>query len=301
MTFSRLYILAAVLLLAACATHATEGTHPPVDNGAQWIATCKPDDAWDKAGPPFHIYGDTYYVGTCGITAVMIAGDKGLVIIDGGPRNGGPLIAANVEALGFRMKDVKILLHTHEHHDHVGGLAYLQEQSGARVIASRAAAPVLESGVTADDDPQAGRHAPFAPVEVSGIVEDGDTVTLGDLELTAVASPGHTHGALTWTWRACEGQDCKSVVYMDSFTSVSADSYRFSDHPDYVAQFKASLAKVKALPCDIALTPHPAAGAMFERIASDVGLIDDAECRLYIEDMEASLDKRLERERAAAR
>lgn len=299
MSVHRTLLLNALLatLFAGCASAAQPTANRVVDNGATWIRQCDPDDAWDKAGPPFRIHGDSYYVGTCGITAVLIAGNKGHVLIDGGPRNSGPLISANVEALGFRMQDVKILLHTHEHFDYVGGLAYLQKRSSARVIASRLAAPVLASGIASDDDPQAGTHAPFEPVAVSETIAGGSKVTLGDIELTAIETPGHTPGALSWTWRDCEGDDCKTIVYMDSLSPMSSESYRFSDHPAYVARYKSSLATLARIPCDIALTPHPAAGAMFERIASDVGLIDSRECRLYADDIAVALDRRLAKER----
>lgn len=285
-----------VMSFAFCATVVQADSRVGLDRGAAWIKQCKADDAWDKAGPPFRIFGDTYYVGTCGIAAVLIAGDEGHVIIDGGPRNGGPLVAANVEALGYRMADVRILLHSHEHFDHVGGLADLQRRSDASVIASAAAAAVLESGVVAETDPQSGMHEPFTPVAVNGTIGDGETVTLGKLELTALETPGHSPGALSWTWRDCENDTCKPIVYMDSLSPVSSDSYRFSDHPEYLARYQAGLERLAATPCDIALTPHPAASAMFERIASDVGLIDGQECQRYAGDIAEALERRLERE-----
>lgn len=286
-----------VMWVAISTTNINADTDSKVDTGATWIKHCKPDDAWDKAGPPFRIFGESYYVGTCGITAVLIVGDKGHVIIDGGPRDAGPLVAANVEALGYQMTDVKILLHTHEHFDHVGGLADLQWRSGASVIASKSAATVLESGIITENDPQAGMHAPFTPVSVSETIGDQETLTLGNLVLTAIATPGHTPGALSWTWRDCENENCKVLVYMDSLSPISSDSYRFSEHPEYLGRFKSALERISVVKCDIALTPHPAAGAMFERIASEVGLVDDQECRLYVEDMAKALERRLEREK----
>jgi metallo-beta-lactamase class B len=299
-------LIAVIALVFGCtkgglATGDAEKTVPDaaqttVDEGADFLAACDPWDDWDKTAPPFRIYGETYYVGTCGISAILIAGNEGHILIDGGPNNGGPLLAANIEALGFDIEDVEILLHTHEHYDHVGGLADLQARSGARVIASALAAPVLASGETAMDDPQFGTHDPFAPVKVSDTISDGETVALGTLKLTAMETPGHTPGALSWSWRDCADGDCKTIVYMDSLSPISRDDYRFSDHADYVAKFRAALVRLQTIPCDVALTPHPAASAMFERLASNVGLIDDAECRLYATDILALLDKRLEKE-----
>jgi metallo-beta-lactamase class B len=136
-------------------------------------------------------------------------------------------------------------------------------------------------------------HHPFAPVDVSGTVNDGETISLGNIEATAMATPGHTPGALSWTWQDCEDDDCKTLVYMDSLSPISSKSYRFSDHPDYVTSFKSALARLAVIPCDIALTPHPAASAIFERIASEKGLIDDQECKLYVDDISIALDRKL--------
>lgn len=289
-------IICAGLLLTACATTTTIPASQNV-TGAEWATLCKEwSNDWDRPGPPFRIYGNSYYVGTCGIASILIAGNSGHVLIDGASRSGGPLIAANVEALGFDLSDVKILLHSHEHFDHVGGLAHLQARSGAKVIASPLAAPVLVSGQISDDDPQAGMHDPFAPVEVSATVNDGETISQSDIELTAMATPGHTPGALSWTWQDCENAVCKKLVYMDSLSPISSSSYRFSDHPDYIAAYKAALTRLAVIPCDIALTPHPAASVMYERIASQKGLIDDQECKLYADDILVALERRIDKE-----
>ena len=299
-------LICAVFLLSGCAekrieagpanTVKTADAQVSFGGGADFLAVCEPWDDWDKPASPFRIYGETYYVGTCGITAILVAGDAGHTLIDGGPNNGGPLVAANIDALGFNIADVKIILHTHEHYDHVGGLAYLQARSGARVVASERAAPVLSSGETAMDDPQFGTHDPFAPVEVRETIRDGEAVTLGKLKLTAIETPGHTPGALSWSWRDCADGGCKTIVYMDSLSPVSADDYRFSDHPEYLAAYRAGLQKLAAAPCDIALTPHPAASGMFERLADANGLIDRDQCRLYAEKISVALDARLEME-----
>lgn len=293
-------LVLAAFFVASCAIPEERLALTPtnnIDDGSEWITKCGPKDPWDKAGPPFRIYGDTYYVGTCGIAAILVAGKEGHFLIDGGPRNGGPMIAANVRALGFDLDDVKVLLHSHEHFDHVGGLAYLKKKSKARMIASVAAAPVLESGVGAADDPQAGMHSPFAAVEVNGTIEDGEDIVLGRNRVTAIETPGHTPGALSWRWKACEAGDCKTVVYMDSLSPISNKTYRFTDHPDYVARYKEGLAKLAETECAIALTPHPAASKMFARLAAEGGLEDDQQCRLYAEKISERLEARLRRDK----
>lgn len=303
---ARLCAVAALPLALAVSACAASSVRPPASEAAstasvppasQWVSSCKDWDEWDKAGPPFRVYGNTYYVGTCGITALLIAGDAGHVLIDGGTAAGAPVIAANIERLGFRLEDVKLLLSSHEHFDHVGGLAELQRMTGARVLASEAAAPVLSSGIASPDDPQHGMHDPFAAMRVDGTVTPGKAVKLGALSLTPIATPGHTPGALSWRWTACEGAECRSIVYADSLSPISADGYRFTDHPDTVSAFRAGLERLAAQTCDIVLAPHPSAAKMRERLVAG-SMIDPAGCTDYAAGIATRLDARLAEERA---
>jgi metallo-beta-lactamase class B len=264
-----------------------------------WPAACKDWDEWDTPGPPFKVYGNTYYVGTCGIGAILIAGEKHHVLIDGGTEAGGRLIAANIGRLGYDIADIRFLLSSHEHHDHAGGLAYLQQASGAIMLTSRAAGAVLASGNAGADGPQAGINPPLPRIEIGAPVEDGDTINLRELKVTALATPGHTPGAMSWQWQSCEAGDCKTIVYADSLSPVSSDTYRFSDHPDYVAAYRASIAKVAALDCDILLTPHPSASGMREKLLAGE-LSGGMTCRAYAESVGQRLDARLAEEAAAA-
>jgi len=269
-----------------------------------WTAACTDHDEWDAPGPPFRIHGNTYYVGTCGISAMLITGDEGHVLIDGGTEAGGPLIAANVERLGFAMDDVKILLLSHEHFDHAGGLAHLQQLSAARLLVSPPAARTMATGTASPEDPQALTLDPFTPAKVAGTIDDGETVTLGALSITGLATPGHSPGATSWTWRSCArpdaGEDCRQIAYLDSLSAVSAQSYRFSAHPELVARFRTSLDKVAQIPCDIVLTPHPTASAMPVRIAEPAGLVDQTGCARYAKTMHDRLDERLAGEDATS-
>ena len=284
-------------LCGVCAAHSLPSF--PADQSAgrrDWVGACTDWDEWDKPGPPFRIHGDTWYVGTCGIAAILVTGDVGHILIDGGTAAGAGLIAANIAALGFRIEDVKVLLQSHVHFDHVGGLAELQRRSGAKLIAAPEAAPVMASGETAADDPQFGMHDPFPAARVDEVLGDSMTVRLGALELRAIATPGHAPGALSWYWPSCDDEGCVSVVYVDSLSPISSDSYRFSDHPEYVAGFRAGLERLSALDCTILVTPHPSASAMRERLESDAGLVDTAACRNYAAAIAERLDARLAEE-----
>ncbi len=266
--------------------------------GPLWAAKCNGSHDWTKSAPPVRIHANTYLVGTCGIASVLIVGSDGDILIDGGPEGAADLIAANVRSLGFRVQDVRIILNSHEHSDPVGGIAKLQQLSGATVMTSAAAARVLASGIPATDDPQFGVVKPFPPAQVGRVIEDGGDVRLGDLMLTAIATPGHTAGGLSWRWVSCDGGVCRTIVYADSLHPISNDTYRFSDHPDTVAAFRASIAKIAASPCEILLTPHPEVSAMPDRLALGKPLLDPDACKAYAAERSRQLDDRLAQEAA---
>lgn len=285
--------LAAALLLAAAAP--APAAPPPTVPEA-----CAGRDGWSEPAVPQRVFANVWYVGTCGISAVLITSPQGHVVIDGGPRDAGGLIAASIVRAGFRLRDVRWILSSHEHHDHAGGIAELARLTGARVAATRANAAVLATGKPAADDPQAGDLSPFAPVRAARILADGEVLRLGPIEITAHATPGHSPGSTSWTWRACEGQLCHALAYADSISAVAAPGYRFTDHPTYVARFRQALATVAGLDCDLVITPHPSASNLFDRLAGKAPLAAPGACRTYAAQGTAGLDARLAREAAEA-
>ena len=306
--FARAAILSALLATTAAAQitiplgktpRQIERPINPVEEwGPRWGAACKDWDEWDKAAPPVRIHGNTYLVGTCGISAILITGNEGHVLIDAGTEKGAELIADNIRQLGFRLRDIKYLLMSHEHFDHVGGMARLQQLTGATLVTSAPAEKVLNTGVDSTDDPQAGMHKPFPAASVGRVIADGGEVRLHDLNLTAITTPGHTPGALSWRWESCDGGVCRTMVYADSLSAVSRDDYKFSDHPEYLAAFRASIAKIADSPCEILLTPHPSASNMRDRMTGTAPLFDVEGCRAYAAKLTKNLDDRLVREKA---
>jgi metallo-beta-lactamase class B len=263
---------------------------------------------WTAPQAPFRIHGDTYYVGTRGLGAILIASPQGHVLIDVPMAENAKTIEANIRALGFRVEDVRLILNSHAHFDHAGGIAALAHDSGAKVRASAASARALRSGGDDPDDPQHGMAAAFAPVAVAATFADGETVRLGPIALTAHLTPGHTPGSTTWSWRSCEGGRCLDLVYADSLTLLSAAGYRYGDpaHPERVAGFRRGLDTIAALPCDVLITPHPEASGFLDRVARrDAGeadaLVDRTACRRYAEAGGARLQARLAEEKAAQR
>ncbi|MBB6253483.1 subclass B3 metallo-beta-lactamase [Nitrospirillum iridis] len=296
--------LAPAILSCALAAHAYAGT--PTAKTAP--AACKEGADWNTPAPPVHIHGNVWYVGTCGLSSILVTSPQGHILIDGATEKAAPLIEANIRALGFRVEDVRILLNSHEHLDHAGGLKQLQRDSGADVLALPAAADALERGKGDRGDPQFLSIDPFPAVTPVRRIKDGEVVTLGPLALTAHATPGHTPGATTWTWDSCSdggpnGGQCRHVVYADSLSAYTDDAYRYSDeaaHPGMVARFRQAIATVAALPCDILLTPHPDASAMWRRLGPNATepLVDDTACRRHAEAVSVRLDKRLATEQA---
>jgi metallo-beta-lactamase class B len=266
--------------------------------GPQLATICKDRDGWDDPAAPAEIFANTYYVGTCGISAILIAGKKGSILIDSGTDRGATLIAQNIRDLGFPLSSVRILLHSHEHLDHVGGMGRIQKLTGAQLYASPTAARVFATGIATGDDPQVGLNKPFPTARVDRIIADGEIVRLGNLWLTGVATPGHTPGAMSWHWVSCDGGVCRSIVYADSLSPISRDDYRFSDHPAYLAAYRRSINRIAALDCDILLTPHPSASGMFERFAGK-SMENPNGCRDYAARLTKQLDERLAKEKGA--
>lgn len=262
------------------------------------VPPCEMCATWNVTQEPFRLYGNAYYVGVHGLSSVLITSDKGHILIDGDIAESAPKIAASIRALGFRIEDVKLLLNSHVHYDHAGGLAELQRLSGAKVAASAASAKVLMSGAPGTDDPQFGILPPIAKIAHVDVIKDGETLRVGPLAVTAHFTPGHTPGGTTWTWTSCENKRCLNLVFADSLTAVSAPGYKFTANPRALQDFDRSFATVGKLPCDLLLTTHPQASNLWERLekrtAGDSNaLVDARACERYVADSREGLRKRV--------
>lgn len=253
----------ALLLAGAVAPLAAQDRDvvPPTPN-------CSSCAAWNVPHAPFKLYGNTYYVGTDGLSSVLVTSPDGHVLIDGGLPESAPLIRRNIEALGFSLSDVKLILNSHAHYDHAGGIAMLARISGATVAASAPSARWLQLGNSLQDDPQYGINPSYPAVPRVRIISDGEVLKVGRLELTAHFSGGHTPGGTTWSWRSCEAGTCQTLVYADSYSAISAKGFRFSGNTTYPSAAD-DLRKTQALfdriPCDLLITPHPGLTELFAR------------------------------------
>ena len=295
-----------LLLTAACAAPASmlvaQGAITPRANECQYCA------AWNLPQQPFAIFGNTYYVGTHGLSAILLTSDSGHVLIDGGLPESAPAIMSSIRALGFRVEDIRLILNSHAHYDHAGGIAELQRASGARVAASPWSAGVMTRGESGQDDPQFGGLLSYPGAVSVKSIGDGDTLRVGALALAAHFTPGHTPGGTSWTWRSCEGPRCLDIVYADSQSPISAPSFLFTrstTYPSALADFERSYAILEHVRCDILVSPHPNASALFERIAArDSGglpaLVDQDACRRYAANFREALARRVATERNGA-
>jgi metallo-beta-lactamase class B len=278
-----LLLLMAVVALPARDTHSS-------------CANCA---AWNKPHQAFKIYGNTYYVGTHGLSSVLITSGTGHVLIDGALPESAPLIVANIRSLGFRIEDVKLIVNSHAHFDHAGGIAELQRLSGARVAASQWTADVMNKGAVARDDPQFGTLAPIARVARVESFKDSESLSAGAVTVTAHLTPGHTPGGTSWTWRSCENGRYLNLVYADSLTPVSADGFLFTRRKKYphAEDFEHSFSFLDRTPCDILITPHPEASNLWQRLeqrdSRPDALVDPTACRVLAETSREQLRKRL--------
>jgi metallo-beta-lactamase class B len=258
-------------------------------------AQCPSCAEWNAPQKPLRVFGNTWYVGTKGLSAILITSPQGHVLIDGGIPASAPAIIANIRALGFLAEDVRLIVNSHAHFDHAGGIAELQKASGAEVAASPASAPMIRTGKSSPDDPQYGLVLPYAPTREVRTIADGETLRAGGVAVTAHFTPGHTPGGTTWTWRSCEGEVCRDMVYADSQSPISADGFYFTrstTYPTALADFERGFNVLEHLSCDILITPHPSASNLWERVASQT-LLDTSACKRYASNARAALAKRV--------
>jgi len=232
--------LAAVLLGAAAPQAAA-----PVMSGPP---------AWTQPTAPFKLTSNIYYVGTRGLAAYLIVTPKGLILLDATMEQNVPGIEANIKSLGFKLSDVKILLNSHAHFDHAGGLAMMKRDTGAKLYAMAGDVWALENGKHDSDQNYTGA---FAPVKVDLALKSGNTVTLGGVTLTAIATPGHTKGCTTWLMTSKTGFGVKRVVFPGSLTVAGSKLVGNTRYPNIVADFRGSFARMAAIEADIVLPAHP--------------------------------------------
>ena len=260
--------------------------------------------AWNQPIPPFRIAGNLYYVGATEVASFLITTPKGHFLIDGGFVETAPQIERNISQLGFKLADVKILLSSHAHFDHAGGLAELKQKTGAKLVASARDANLLRAG--GHGDFRFGDTLIFPPVEVDQIIGDGESIVLGDQKLTPYLTPGHTKGNTTWTTKISDSARSYDVVFAGSPTTLDYQLVGKESYPGIASDFERTFAVLKKLQCDIFLSDH---GSFFsfeqkrERLArgeSPNPFIDSNGYKRFVAVYEAEFHRKLDAQKKAS-
>lgn len=288
------------IVIAASAMAALSAVAPAEQPGASKdiASACGTRDGWSEPAPPAKIHGKSWYVGTCGITVVLVETSAGLVLIDTGPEDAAPHVRASIRALGFNPRQIKWLLMTHEHFDHVGGMAAIQQATGGKLVVSSGADAAMRSGKADAEDPQAALLAkyPMKPARVDRVLRSGGSLVVGGTRFTMHANPTHSPGSASWTWQSCEQGKCLTIAYADSVNTISSDDYHFTRHPERVDAARAGLRTIEALPCDLLLTPHPGGSDLLNRLSGKRPLTYPRACSAYAAGGSDRLAKRLDKE-----
>ena len=215
------------------------------------------DPGWTEPFPPFRIAGNLYYVGSKGLASYLVTTPQGHVLVNSCLEANVPLIRTSIETLGFRFRDIRILLISHAHWDHVAGSAMIKRMTGAKYVVMDADVPVVESGGRSDFHYGQVSGALYPPARVDRVLHDGDQVILGDAVLVAHRTPGHTKGCTTWTMKVREaGRTLDAVIVGSPNVNPGYDLLHDPRYPGMAADFASTFQVLRSLPCDYFLGAH---------------------------------------------
>lgn len=268
--FKRIFIGGTLVALTACVPAQITDNPKPSDpiatidklaeNGMPKVIDPKiAFPSWYAPVEPFRIIGDEkqgiYYVGTEGLAMYFIPTDEGHIVLDGGMPDQGGYVAGAIRKLGFDPADIAILLNSHAHLDHSGGLAELQKLSGAKLIASEGDRSALEGGFYLGSEQDVNLNAP--PVQVNTVFSEDFSFEQGGITMTAKVTPGHTRGCTSWSMNLEHGGKSQEVLF---FCSASVAANRLVGPPQYegiVADYRKTFAMTKDWKPDVFLSNHP--------------------------------------------
>ncbi|MGX5729500.1 subclass B3 metallo-beta-lactamase [Pseudoxanthomonas beigongshangi] len=259
---------------------------------------------WSEPVKPFRIAGNVHYVGTKGLAAYLITTRDGAILLDATLAQNASQIERNIESLGVPLREVKLLLSDHAHADHVGAMAQLKRDTGARFLASEGDRWALENGRNQGDNNYG--VMPFDPITVDEIIQDGQTVRLGEVELTAHLTPGHTRGCTSWSMTVDDHGTPRQVLFLCSITVAGNTLVDNKAYPGIAKDYRATFAKLAVMRADIVLTSHPEMSDVLERAARrDAGeadaFIEPTLLPALVKDFSAAFEKALKEQEAAKR
>lgn len=220
---------------------------------------------WSEPYPPFRIVGNLYYVGTKDLAAYLVVSDEGNILINSGLATSDSIIKSNIEALGFSFADTKILLTTQAHFDHVGALAAIKKQTGARMWADEKDEGVLTDGGSSDYE-FSGQGMTFEPIAIDRQLQDGDTIRLGAIQAVMLHHPGHTKGSSSYLMDIKDDRKTYRVLIANMPTIVT--SKKFSEiplYPDIAKDYAYTFGAMKKLTFDLFLSSHASQFGLHEK------------------------------------
>ncbi len=260
---------------------------------------------WNTPTEPFHIIDNLYYVGTEGLASYLVVTREGNILIDGATPQAAAQIEANIAKLGFKIADIKIILNSHAHYDHSGGLAQLKTDTGAQLQAMDGDISALEGGFYLGSEDVKAMSAP--PVRVDKVLHAGDVVKLGGVELKANLTPGHTRGCTSWGLTVKEGGKSYDALI---FCSATVAANRITPPLQYagiIEDYRATFVKAKTMKVDIPLAPHPDFFQMLQKRDKAKAdpkapnpFIAPGEFRPFIDRLEADFERTLKERTAKA-
>lgn len=259
-------------------------------------AVAQDPPAWTRPIAPFRVIGEIDYVGTEGLAAYLIHTSAGAMLIDGTMEENAPVVARNIVARGVKLRDVKLILVSHAHFDHVAAVAALKRMTGAKLVAGAGDRAALESGIPPGETSYGVIRFPAVPVDRA--VRDGDRVTLGDVMLRAVPTPGHTPGCTSWTMRIVQNRRPLDILFTCSLTVAGNRLVGNRRYPGIVADFRQSFDRLGAVKADVVLPFHPESVDLMGRVAKNT-LIDRAVLPKMVGDARAAFAIDLAKQKAA--
>jgi len=242
-------------------------------------ASAEDHPTWTQPVKPFRIAPHIYYVGTKGLSAFLITSRDGAILIDGTLKENASLIERNIEAVGVPLRSVKWIVSDHAHSDHVGAVAQIRMDTGARFAASAGDQVALERGMPRGDTNYDLTGFDFPPIKVDRVIRDGESVVVGDAILTAHLTPGHTPGCTSWTTTVSDSGRHLRVLFLCSITVAGNKLVGNQAYPTIVADYEQTFAKLSKMKADIVLTSHPEISDIFGREAR----VEAGDRRAFIE------------------
>jgi len=258
---------------------------------------------WNTPTEPFKMIGNVYYVGTDGLASYLITSPQGHILVDTVMPEATSQIKASIEKLGFKVSDIKYLVNTHAHIDHTGGFAEMKQVSGAQMVAGEADKPLLEGGYYPGQREETVLQ--FPPVKVDRTVREGDKVTVGEVTLTARATPGHSPGCTSWEFAVKDGGATRSVLIFCSATVALNRLVGSPTHPGIVDDYRKTFARARDMKVDVLLAPHPEMYRMADKRAmladgAPNPFVNPGEFNAYAATLEKAFEEGLAKQTAAA-